>query len=90
MCDLEDFTAYRIAHSGVDEKPGGADISLKRMVGASGFEPPTSWSRTRRASQAALRPDRVKGCSDSVRWIASVGNRTPAFSSYFLLADYAR
>jgi hypothetical protein len=27
------------------------------MVGASGFEPPTSWSRTRRASQAALRPD---------------------------------
>jgi hypothetical protein len=28
-----------------------------RMVGASGFEPPASWSRTRRASQAALRPD---------------------------------
>src|SRR5580700_5388792 len=27
------------------------------MVGASGFEPPASWSRTRRASQAALRPD---------------------------------
>ena len=27
------------------------------MVGASGFEPPTSWSRTRRASQAALRPE---------------------------------
>ena len=30
------------------------------MVGASGFEPPTSWSRTRRASQAALRPEGVK------------------------------
>jgi hypothetical protein len=29
------------------------------VVGASGFEPPTSWSRTRRASQAALRPDRA-------------------------------
>jgi hypothetical protein len=29
------------------------------VVGASGFEPPTSWSRTRRASQAALRPDRL-------------------------------
>jgi hypothetical protein len=28
------------------------------MVGANGFEPSTSWSRTRRASQAALRPDR--------------------------------
>src|SRR5580704_15982715 len=27
------------------------------MVGASGFEPPASWSRTRRASQAALRPE---------------------------------
>src|SRR5215470_1224651 len=30
---------------------------LRRMVGANGFEPSTSWSRTRRASQAALRPD---------------------------------
>ena len=29
------------------------------MVGANGFEPSTSWSRTRRASQAALRPDLV-------------------------------
>src|SRR5713101_3657595 len=29
-----------------------------KMVGAKGFEPSTSWSRTRRASQAALRPDR--------------------------------
>jgi hypothetical protein len=28
------------------------------MVGASGFEPPTSWSRTRRSSQAEPRPDR--------------------------------
>ena len=27
------------------------------MVGARGFEPPTSWSRTRRANRAALRPD---------------------------------
>ncbi len=26
-------------------------------VGASGFEPPTSWSRTRRANRAALRPE---------------------------------
>src|SRR5437899_6689411 len=30
----------------------------KEVVGANGFEPSTSWSRTRRASQAALRPDR--------------------------------
>lgn len=27
------------------------------MVGAGGFEPPASWSRTKRAIQAALRPD---------------------------------
>jgi hypothetical protein len=31
------------------------------MVGAKGFEPSTSWSRTRRASQAALRPDTYGG-----------------------------
>src|SRR6478609_698174 len=29
----------------------------KGMVGASGFEPPTSWSRTRRSSQAEPRPE---------------------------------
>ena len=33
-------------------------LILKRnLVGASGFEPPTSWSRTRRSSQAEPRPD---------------------------------
>ena len=34
----------------------GISKSLPRQVGASGFEPPTSWSRTRRANRAALRP----------------------------------
>ena len=29
------------------------------MVGARGFEPPTSWSRSKRASHAALRPERT-------------------------------
>jgi hypothetical protein len=33
---------------------------LKGLVGARGFEPPTSWSRTRRSSQAEPRPDRVQ------------------------------
>jgi hypothetical protein len=32
-------------------------LVLREMVGAIGFEPTASWSRTRRASQAALRPD---------------------------------
>ncbi len=40
------WTIYNIIYSGVDETPGGRDNPLKRMVGASGFEPPTSWSRT--------------------------------------------
>ena len=30
---------------------------LPFFVGAGGFEPPASWSRTKRASRAALRPD---------------------------------
>jgi hypothetical protein len=30
---------------------------LKTLVGASGFEPPTSCSRSRRSSQAEPRPD---------------------------------
>src|SRR5438552_13896370 len=34
----------------------GISKALPRRVGASGFEPPTSWSRTRRANRAALRP----------------------------------
>ena len=34
---------------------------LKRLVGASGFEPPTSWSRTRRSSQAEPRPEPMDG-----------------------------
>jgi hypothetical protein len=45
--NVEDMTVYNFIYSGVDETPGGRANSLKRMVGASGFEPPTSWSRTR-------------------------------------------
>ena len=56
------FAGFRARASGL--KPEGRvsaytrrPMFLKRMVGARGFEPPASWSRTRRASQAALRPD---------------------------------
>jgi hypothetical protein len=31
---------------------------LRELVGASGFEPPTSWSRTRRSSLAEPRPEK--------------------------------
>ena len=37
---------YKIIYSAVDRKPGVRGNSLKRMVGARGFEPPTPWSRT--------------------------------------------
>src|SRR5439155_1341411 len=36
---------------------------LATRVGARGFEPPTSWSRTRRANRAALRPEAPKARS---------------------------
>ena len=47
----------------------------KEMVGASGFEPPASWSRTRRASQAALRPEGVAVDRHSLRWFSVGSNR---------------
>src|SRR5579863_1327358 len=37
------------------------------LVGASGFEPPTSWSRTRRSSQAEPRPDKPQ----TLQWVES-------------------
>ena len=33
------------------------ELQQVRLVGARGFEPPASWSRTRRSSQAEPRPD---------------------------------
>jgi hypothetical protein len=54
----QESRVYKIVYSAVDKTPDGRDKLLKIMVGAKGFEPSTSWSRTRRASQAALRPDR--------------------------------
>jgi hypothetical protein len=54
------------------------------VVGAKGFEPSTSWSRTRRASQAALRPDKKGepakkgGAADQTR-IAQMKKKTAHF-----------
>src|SRR6202034_1843920 len=56
-------------------KPQGGRVnSLKKVVGASGFEPPTSWSRTRRASQAALRPEPCESLQSSLLGNATNGN----------------
>ena len=41
-------------------------VIVKELVGASGFEPPTSWSRTRRSSQAEPRPERFTPNSKTV------------------------
>jgi hypothetical protein len=58
------------------------------MVGAIGFEPTASWSRTRRASQAALRPDchaqphfppsATNSLSQALRHIYTAKNRSSA------------
>ena len=40
-----------------DFRPPVRQTACPPSVGARGFEPPTSWSRTRRANRAALRPD---------------------------------
>jgi hypothetical protein len=45
------------------------------MVGAKGFEPSTSWSRTRRASQAALRPESYSMLPSSLRANERICNR---------------
>ncbi len=47
MLDFEDLTVYKIDYSAVDGKPEVLFMSLKRLVGERGFEPPTPWSRTR-------------------------------------------
>jgi hypothetical protein len=33
------------------------EMTIEKMVGATGFEPATSWSRTKRSSQTEPRPD---------------------------------
>jgi hypothetical protein len=45
MLNFEDFTVYKIDYSHVDGKPEVLFMSLKKLVGERGFEPPTSWSR---------------------------------------------
>ncbi len=50
------------------------------MVGASGFEPPTSWSRTRRSNQAEPRPEPTSIVSGgtSIRQIAALWDHAAA------------
>ena len=40
-------------------KAGVLPLNYTRTVGVTGFEPATSWSQTRRSSQAEPHPDRV-------------------------------
>ena len=53
----------------VNEKPSlTSSVSEGQVVGLTGFEPATSWSRTKRSSQAELQPD-----------VTNVGYRTPGY-----------
>jgi hypothetical protein len=52
------------------------DDFSRKVVGASGFEPPASWSRTRRASQAALRPEILKTTANSLSRITTHRNQS--------------
>ena len=45
--------------SGYAPNFGVEPMFVGKLVGASGFEPPTSWSRTRRSSQAEPRPEHL-------------------------------
>ena len=55
---------------------GETDDFFRKVVGASGFEPPASWSRTRRASQAALRPEILKTTANSLSRIITDRNQS--------------
>src|SRR6266567_7281152 len=70
--------AWRLVEDGDNlHSPPPTSTNLHQLslsVGASGFEPPTSWSRTRRANRAALRPAvRLDG---SVRLACNAPRRT--------------
>ncbi len=53
---------------GATRSPGCYGLTsafASRLVGAAGFEPATSWSRTKRASRAAPHPE--KGCNNLLK-----------------------
>jgi hypothetical protein len=65
----ESASLFHLARERAQKRVSPTDSS-KRLpcdqllsVGASGFEPPTSWSRTRRANRAAPRPEYPAKCS---------------------------
>jgi hypothetical protein len=61
------------------------------MVGASGFEPPTSWSRTRRSSQAEPRPDEVRlDLVYHATMLAKSGHRAVLLLPYTMASDLLR
>jgi hypothetical protein len=85
----EAMTIYSFIYSGVDESPGGRDKPLKILVGAKGFEPSASWSRTRRASQAALRPDMYREFLCSARTRNQNKNRAQLIRGNHRLAYFS-
>ena len=52
--------SYKIIYTAISAVPAKAPNSFRIMVGPRGFEPRTSCTPSKRASQAAPRPDREK------------------------------
>ena len=63
--DLADFGTGELLVRWRRGRGANRSKRLKRLVGASGFEPPASWTRTRRSNQAEPRPDFSTGLLQS-------------------------
>ena len=64
MLEVRNWSGVEAEGAAYNRKAGSEVIGHGEVVGAKGFEPSTSWSRTRRASQAALRPDGHAGTAN--------------------------
>ena len=70
--EIRDSTETETGAGVSRKKVNSMQLQRVKLVGASGFEPPTSWSRTRRSSQAEPRPEStsVTGCALLDKWRA--------------------
>ena len=65
LLKLEVLTDYKIDYSTFFRQPDRGCKSLKIMVGARGFEPPTPWSRTRCSTRLSHAPTMRPANSDA-------------------------
>ena len=60
LLKLEALNSYKIDYSGLSRKAHNPSNPLKKMVGAEGFEPPTSCSQSRHATRLRHAPTQEK------------------------------